>query len=346
MQALGNKIFWVLLLPLSFLWAGVTFLRRQYYTKNRRYQSPLKVIGVGNIHSGGSGKTPLVKAIADHFSIYNPMILSRGYRGKLSSRGAQLDLSNPNGSYLYGDEPWMLANQVSGGVFISKNRVAGIKQIEQQKSHELVILDDGFQHLALGRNVDIVAINTGKKLSDNFCLPMGELREPLAALNLSDAVVLTPGEDEQGLDPWLRHLNKFFPDLPVFVAKNKFLGFFENNRPIKLNPSEGVVSFCGIASPKRFIVALKQFLPDAIHIHSFPDHYKYSQSDVEKMIVEAGSHLARTFVTTDKDWYKVNRFFVNRPERILSLRNGFELDETFWFWLEAKVGPLDSRCRF
>ena len=158
MQSLPTKIFWVFGLPLSCAWALLMRARRSYYVSSRQYRSTLKIICVGNLHSGGSGKTPLVEAISKRFQLRSPVILSRGYLGTLSSEGAEIDRLMPNGSLLYGDEPWMLSQQQAGPVFISKKRVAGVKRIEKQYPNSLVILDDGFQHLALGRDVDIICI--------------------------------------------------------------------------------------------------------------------------------------------------------------------------------------------
>jgi tetraacyldisaccharide 4'-kinase len=292
---------------------------------------------VGNIHSGGSGKTPLVRALAEHFSARKPVVLSRGYRAVLSGVGAKVELNQLNGSKLYGDEPWMLAHQIKSPVFISKRRVLGIKKIEQSHEKSLVILDDGFQHLSLRRNVDLVCINTDKDPEENFCLPLGELREPVSALAVSSAVVLTPGASPAGLNAWQNLISKNFPELPCFVAEAQFQGFFQGEEHIDVTCEDNWVSFCGVAAPERFIAACKAQNSRTEHIRSFPDHYNYQDSDIDTILQDPRSSSASVFVTTEKDWYKVNGGFKRAHKKLVTIRYGYRLPDQFWFWLENRL---------
>lgn len=337
MQSLPTKIFWVFGLPLSCAWALFMRARRSYYVSSRQYRATLKIICVGNLHSGGSGKTPLVEAISKRFQLRSPVILSRGYLGTLSSEGAEIDRLMPNGSLLYGDEPWMLSQQQAGPVFISKKRVAGVKRIEKQYPNSLVILDDGFQHLALGRDVDIICINTDKEVAASFCLPLGGLRESFKALDHADAVVLTPGSQNKNLEVWQNVIQNEFPKLPCFVAHSKVDGFFEGPSDFEFDSLQNWVSFSGIASPERFVKTLSEYSPSVEHIQSYPDHHRYVESDIEWLINEKNRAGAFGFVTTDKDWYKVYELFKPKSEKVISLRVGYDLPDSFWIWLEAKV---------
>ena len=168
MRALRIESFWVLFFPLSCIWAVITKLRRKYYPGLLSYKSNLKIVCIGNIHSGGSGKTPLVKAVTQHFlSKKRVVVLSRGYGAELSNQGAEIDPNSLKGSSLFGDEPWMLSQALKTPVFISRDRAKGVKVIEKKYPDSLVVLDDGFQHLALIRSLDIVCINPSKKLTKN-----------------------------------------------------------------------------------------------------------------------------------------------------------------------------------
>lgn len=331
------KIFWVVLFPLSCVWACITFLRRRFYPRSRKYRSCLPIVCVGNIHSGGSGKTPMVRALAEHFCSRKPVILSGGYRAALSSVGSQVKLNELNGHHLYGDEPWMLAHQIESPVFISKKRVSGIKTIEKTYQKSLVILDDGFQHLALDRNVDLVCINTDKKPEENFCLPLGELREPISALSAASAVVLTPGENPKGLEAWQDFISEHFPNIRHFVARVEFQGFFYGKKPIQVSSDNNCLSFCGVAAPERFVAACKTQNPKTEHICSFPDHHRYSASDIDKILEDPRVNPESTFVTTEKDWYKVNTYFEKANRKLVTLRYRFILPDLFWSWIETQL---------
>lgn len=337
MQSVRAKWLWVVLFPLACLWAAFASLRRKFYPKSRRYRSKLRIVCVGNIHSGGSGKTPLVKAVADHFSHEKPVVLARGYRGALSAKGAQVNLSQPNGSVLYGDEPWMLARQLKSPVFIAKKRVQGIKEIEKIDSTSLVILDDGFQHLALDRNLNILCINSDKSISDNYCLPLGELREPVTAIAFSHGVVLTPGSQENGYNQWQQFLKAQFPQIPQFLAERHVEGFFDGDTKILLDSTQELFSFCGVAAPERFVSTIRNSYPAVRHLQSFNDHHFYSGADVQKLINSVNSQSTSPFVTTDKDWYKAAPYFKRANRTLLSLRMSYKLSPEFWRWLEEKI---------
>lgn len=318
----------------------MTNLRRKYYPERFSYKSDLKVVCVGNIHSGGSGKTPLVKAVAQYFSSKRTsVVLSRGYHGKLSSEGAEIDPNAVRGSSLYGDEPWMLSKELKQPVFIHRRRDKGVRAIEKKYPGSIVVLDDGFQHFSLSRDLDIVCINTDKKLTENFCLPLGELREPVSALGSADAVVFTPGADPScGLEDWRKFLNKFFPELPCFVADSQIEGFFQGEKEIIPDLNKPWGAFCGIAAPERFVSTLTNYSPAVKYLRSFPDHWQYSNRDVRNLIQMGEQLSVEGFITTDKDWYKIVEAFEKQKKPVVSLRLGYRMPEDFWRFLEEKLG--------
>ncbi|MFM8316028.1 MAG: tetraacyldisaccharide 4'-kinase, partial [Deltaproteobacteria bacterium] len=261
MSARITQFFWIISFPVSCLWALATHLRRKFYPYFLNKKINIKVVCVGNIHSGGSGKTPLVKAITDHLKDLSPVIVSRGYKGKLSSTGSRVERENKQGVECYGDESWMLANQTDAPVFIAQDRLSMIKKVELSYPNCLVVLDDGFQRLSVSKDISLICINTDKKIEDNFCLPLGELREPLSALRHADAVVLTPGSNGGGADVWRTFLEKAFPNLKIFQAEHKVQGLFYEQMEKKIDLHDRIVSFCGIASPQRFTSAVQQLFP-------------------------------------------------------------------------------------
>jgi tetraacyldisaccharide 4'-kinase len=340
MKAHRTEVFWVILFPIAVLWALVTFLKRKVFDGKFAYASPLKIICVGNIHSGGSGKTPLVRLLAEKLNTYSPVILSRGYRGKLSAVGARVDLNSQQGAILYGDEPWMLARQTGKPVFVGKNRLTLIKEIERLIPNSLVLMDDGFQRLSVKKTVSLICINSDKSPGDNFCLPFGELREPLSAIAKSDAVVLTPGILPAGVSLWKQLLSKQFPKIPLFEAQLDLDGFYQGAKSITVSLNERIASFCGIAAPSRFIELLNSNLPVSNHLRSFPDHYQYHREDVDWLLSQGLKQEAKTFVTTDKDWFKVAPLFQGTDVTLVSLRYGYVMPDLFWKFLSDKMGEV------
>lgn len=184
---------WVVLLPISWAYSVAVQLSFRF----KKAQSPqIPTISVGNLHSGGTGKTPLVIQIADHFSSKKPAILSRGYRAKLSSRGAKVDLGVNNGPALFGDEPWMMAQKAVASVYIGANRRQVLKSYQIEENHQLLILDDGFQHRQLNRGIDLVVIPGDEDPISSACLPAGTLREPLSSLKRASLVVITCSDSQ------------------------------------------------------------------------------------------------------------------------------------------------------
>ena len=171
------------------------------------------MISVGNLHSGGSGKTPIVIEIAKRIPKNEIVILSRGYRGRLSSRGSWVtDIAK--GALFFGDEAWMMKKALPPEVkiYIDKDRVRAIKKIEIEKPHATVILDDGFQHVKLHRAVNILVISARKNIEESFCLPLGEMREPWSAAQAADLILITTsGLETEKVEGWKNFFNR-----PIF----------------------------------------------------------------------------------------------------------------------------------
>lgn len=331
----GNflEVFYAVLLPLSFLWALVAFLKRKYTKKEKTYRSTLPVLSVGNIHSGGSGKTPIVAAIAERFKDLSPAIVSRGYKASLSSKGAKV---NMQGAFAVGDEPWMLHKLFGLSVWIGKDRIRNIKKIESLQVSNLVILDDGFQHIKVQRDLDLVAIDTNRSPDENFCLPLGDLREPRSALKNADAILLT-GQSQSGFDTWRKSLETDFPGIKIFEAKLKVDGLYYGDSPLSEFRMKKLLAFSGIANNKRFENTLG-YLPHAQYFKGYPDHHAYTQDDVGEIIAQGKELEVDGYVTTDKDWVKVSRFFRESDELVISLRVGYSFSEGFWDYLDSRMG--------
>lgn len=337
-QKLVVEYLWMPLLVVSWFWAAVTFLRRALYPYLWRYRCRIPVICIGNVHSGGSGKTPLVIEVASHFNERKPIIVSRGYGGKRSRTGAKVSLETENGAAEYGDEPWLLANRLRIPVYIGKRRAEVLRVVEALEDSRLVVMDDGFQHLAVHRDVDIVVINVEKDLNLRNTIPLGELREPFRSIGRAHAVCLVGDEQHaDSLKHWESFLKSRFPALPLFHLSRKFVDFSDETRgPVSVPSEEAGYAFCGVASPNSFRELLSAW-PKIHWGRTFPDHHPYTAEDVDLILEEAYQSGAKFLVTTEKDWAKVETLLRAKGQRLYMARMQYSVPEEFWAFLGKRL---------
>lgn len=301
-----NDGFWLVLLGISLLYSLVI---RTIISTRKSKKIGIPVISVGNIHLGGTGKTPLVIKLTQHFQDLKPAVASRGYKSRVTRVGAKCDLSEKNGPRVFGDEPWLIAQKTGCEVFVGKNRVKTLSRFQVEKTHSLVILDDGFQHTQLEREVDLVLIPGELDPTRSACLPLGTLREPLTSLRRASAVVVTCGaEASTPLEAWKNLLQQITPDLPCFVAKRL---------PIRILSCEGAEvdsqsqcwgAFCGIARPGRFFTDLRNWGRIQTEL-TFPDHHEYTKADIHQLIETGKRKGISAWITTEKDYVKAAPLF-------------------------------------
>jgi tetraacyldisaccharide 4'-kinase len=308
----------------------ITWFRRVFHPSG--YKSRLPVICVGNLHSGGTGKTPVVIAIADHYSDQSPAIVSRGYKSRAMRQGAKLDRNHASGVAEYGDEPWMLSSLSACAIFVGGNRRKSFRAIEKEGGHSLILMDDGFQNLGVKKDVSFICIPTSHDPKESFCLPAGELREGFSSLNDAEGVLLPVGSF---FDEWESFLSTEWPRLPRFRLSYQVQGFFEGDKPILESDGTKWGVFCGIGNPERFLHKV-QALPHTI-LKCFPDHHSYTKADVEALISEGHHQGVTAFLTTDKDWYKVASYFREQRKQVCSLRLSAKLPEEFWMLTDQAV---------
>lgn len=231
------------------------------------------VLVVGNIHVGGSGKSPLVAALANHFASlgYKPGIISRGYGGKAKSYPLRVTTySNPQE---VGDEPLMLAQQTGLPVAVDPNRAAAALLLVKEEGCDLILADDGLQHLGLARDIEIVVIDGKRGLGNGHCLPAGPLREPIERLSSVNWVVfqneLLPLTLPLKNDPQSYHL--------AFSGWRRGDGHWQKDCPFK--EGEAIHALAGIGNPQRFFNQLEN-LGLVVTTHAFPDHAQLNQQDL------------------------------------------------------------------
>lgn len=314
-----NSILGYSLSPLAYIYEAITIARKQVYQRGIKTitRFPVPVIVVGNVTVGGTGKTPFVAWLVDWLKSQgkNPGLVSRGYGGK-APIWPQTVLKNSDPRWV-GDEPVMLVRQTQCPMIVGPDRVAAVKQLLENYDCDVIISDDGLQHYALGRDIEIAVMDGSRRCGNGFCLPAGPLRESKQRLRTVNFVV-TNGVPEAN-----EYAMQYLPgDIsPVNSAKQA------------LDPTifskKTVHAVAGIGHPQRFFDLLKklgiQYIP-----HEFPDHYCYKPSDLdfgEDTLV----------IMTEKDAVKCRRF---ADERHWYLPITAAMDDSFKAAL-ASVIPLD-----
>ncbi len=322
--------------PLMPLYAvGVAWRNRRIENGSepvRRLRWP--VVSIGNLSTGGSGKTPLTIALAKALSARGLTVdvLSRGY-GRTSGLAVRVD---PNGTAgEFGDEPLLIAREARVPVYVAAQRYDAGLLAEADGSAGLGdcvhLLDDGFQHRQLARDADIVLLN--REDWQDRLLPAGNLREPLAALRR--VTVLAIPADERDFEAELRGWGW---QGPVWRLR----------RTMDVWIVDGpVLAFCGIARPAQFFAGLETGGMRIAARRTFPDHHRYTAKDVERLLAFALAAGAAALVTTQKDFVRCGALFASIPETLLlktaRLRIEIEDEETAIEWLVARIAAAQPR---
>jgi len=317
-----NRAATIALAPFGALYSAAISARSIGYEKRflKTHEVAVPVISVGNITVGGTGKTPLVQWLAQRLadSSRTVCILTRGYRREnpkqqvVVSDGEQI-LSNLAHS---GDEAMMLAESLRGrsAVLCDANRIAAATWAVDHLHSDVLLLDDGFQHRRLARDLDIVTIDASNPFGNEHLLPAGILREPIKNLDRADCIVLTRSSDrETELIERLRQVT----NAPIFESRTTIDNFHalhsRNDVQDATEIDEPVAAFCGIGNPRAFFSQLRGVPMDVRHEAAFRDHHKYSQADIDHLTEQARSKGAQALITTAKDAVKLGFFRFELP---------------------------------
>ncbi|MBY0369237.1 tetraacyldisaccharide 4'-kinase [bacterium] len=334
MSRLWRELFWPVLFPIAGMWAGIVGLRRRFLAPRAPHRVQGKVVVVGNIHSGGSGKTPLLAAIAERFHALGPVIVSRGYRGALSKAGSRVQ-DHASGPALYGDEAWMLHRRTGCPVYIGAHRGKALERAQAETGSRLFLLDDGFQNFSFRHGIDLVAVSMDRPVAE-YCLPLGDLREGLGALASATAVLLSGEATSTYREEWKSFVAKHFPELTVFEVLRETEGVWGREGRVEVAGNLGWGAFCGIANPGRFGRSLQQVLrPD--FLETFADHHAYSERDIDELAALQKRRETHHLITTEKDWHKASPLFEARNQALFYLRIRYVFPESFWYFLETRL---------
>ena len=302
------------------LYAAGTSLRRRLYAKGllRSRRAPVPVVVVGNLVAGGSGKTPLTIALVERLRAegWTPGVASRGYGRADASRALWVEATTPASEG--GDEPVLIARQAEVRVRVDRDRAAAARALAAAGC-DIVVCDDGLQHYALARDVEIEVIDGRRRYGNGLPIPAGPMREPAARGTACDFRVLNAGADPG--------LAAGFGEWPMWLAAGDAIPL-RGGRPQPLDAFAGrrVHAVAGIGEPARFFDMLRA-LGIAVVPHAFPDHHAYSAEDLR-----FGSDLP--VLMTAKDAVKCAPF-VTEAHFAVPVRA--ELPEAFWVALLARL---------
>jgi tetraacyldisaccharide 4'-kinase len=294
--------------------------------RNRLYSSSLiprhrlanPVISIGNITTGGSGKTPLVIYIAQAFLKFgwNPVILSRGYGRRHSSKtwilAPQNSVSSP--AKTLGDEPALMRRHLpSIWMGISRNRFKTGTSIAKHQARTIFLLDDGFQHRKLHRDLDVVIIDRTQPLKANRLLPRGTLREPLSGLRRCHVVVINGTSETADPDPIEAEIQSLYAGAAIFHCTQKirslipFPSWLENSAHLTSAPTpRSAYLVSALGNPHRFHSDVRQLGIEVRGIRSYGDHHWLKREDWLACANEARKRAADAIITTEKDAVKIS----------------------------------------
>lgn len=338
------------LMPLGLLYGAAMRARTALYRKGvlQSFDLGAPVISVGNITTGGTGKTPVVAWVAEALSGegLRVCILTRGYgrrdEGKrvLVSDGQSIQSDAEEG----GDEPFMLAEMLRGkaAVISDRNRAGAASWAREHLKSEVFVLDDGFQHLRVRRELDIVTVDGTNPFGGGRLLPQGRLREPLRGLGRADLIIITRSEQAPDVSALKREVERWSGRKNVIISRTRTGAV----RPLAHTPAGPlsaptayrVAAFCALGNPQAFFRHLERTGFDLTSTRAFTDHHRYTQPDIESITREAMEGGAEALLTTAKDAVKLKRLRFELPCFVVEIECDFENDAMLRSMLRQSVG--------
>jgi 3-deoxy-D-manno-octulosonic-acid transferase len=323
----------VFLSPFAWLWTVGSRVRLRRQEKARR-KLATRVISVGNLTAGGTGKTPVVLHLARSFEAagLKPAILTRGHGRTSHHKQLILDRGELAGAWHTGDEPQIFLRAKVAPVGIGWDRAAVGAALEARFHPDVFLLDDGFSHRRLARDFDLVLIDSLAPFGRFAPIPLGRLREPLSAMARANAFLVTRWEPWRPVGGLEREIRKYNPHAPIFYARQvpREWIHFRNGAPAEITGR--AIAFCGLGNPESFWRSLAQLGMTPLDRLVFSDHHRYSPHDLERIAQHAQAVGATCLLTTEKD--------------IVNLCDGCDLIlkrvELFWLRLDVEIQNEDA----
>lgn len=325
-----------ILTPLAALYRVGSLIDRAQRS-HAAHRSPLPVISVGNIASGGTGKTQCVLRIVEELQqSQSVIVLSRGYgRASTDSVVWRAGDALPAPAIL-GDEPSLIASTMrNGAIGVGVDRVALLRQLEYTMPGAAVVLDDGFQHHQIRRDCDIVLVD--RATVEGALIPVGELREPFRALRRADILIVSTPDLLPFTERWRGRMTQ------VFVQRQPSARFLDVDRfPVDL-VGRPIVLVTGIAQPERVLATAERMGAIVVGRLRFRDHARYDVHDADRIIDSVRAHRAVCALTTSKDAVKLARFDRLRDQlALIDVRIELEEEHRFWAAVRSFLNPKTS----
>lgn len=352
-EGAGDRVLRGLLLPASAVFSLLARMRALSYRLHlrRSRRLPAAVVSVGNLSVGGTGKTPTALWLAESLRrrSYHVALLSRGYGGQareptvvgewpeLAARGVAVSADVA----VVGDESLLLARRFLGPVVVARRRAEAGALACRELGAEVLVLDDGFQHLALQRDFDLVCVRAAVP-GDERVLPAGRLREPLSALRRAHAVLITENDPRDRVSPALEPL---LAGLPVYRGRLRAVALVTPDpagwREVSMETLASRRSLCiaGLADPQPFYRTLRDWEARVEDFLEFPDHHVYTLEDWKKIAYR--SRDLDLVVTTEKDLVKLEHFPFAK-DKLAAVRVSMEIDDADGL-LETVIGAIERR---
>ncbi|HYH84659.1 MAG TPA: tetraacyldisaccharide 4'-kinase [Pyrinomonadaceae bacterium] len=337
----------IALAPLGILYGAVARTRLRLYRSGflKTENVGVPVISVGNITTGGTGKTPLVECVARAVALEGrrACVLTRGYgradeRRRVVVSDGERVLADAGES---GDEPRLLAEQLLGvaAVVCDRDRVGAARWARETLGAEVFILDDGFQHMKIARDLDIVTLDATAPWGGGHMLPRGRLREPREGLRRADCIIITRSEQASDLKGLRAEVARLAGSRSLVIASRvrtrglRLLGgAYEmiegaNAELESVAKGQSAAAFCGVGNPRAFFEQLRREGFDLRYTRAFPDHHDFRDSDLAAVVREAEQGGARILLTTAKDAVKLRGRSFPLPCYVVEIGLEFEDEE-------------------
>lgn len=325
----------------------IAYKLHKSFKQRKTKKLPCKVLSIGNITTGGTGKTPTAIAIAEESKKRNlyPIILTRGYKGKgnqpclVSASDRPIEVNTCRSVKESGDEPYLMAHRLKdvpiircpdryrGGIFALENMEALFKMETINYDKIFFILDDGFQHWSLQRDLDVVLIDGTNPFGNGRLLPFGNLREPINELKRANIIVITKG-DNKLVKEEIRKYNQSSPIYQGHLIPMQFVDLRGCLLNLKEIHSKRVFAFSGLGNNKGFVETVWQLSPSEVFFKPFRDHHRYSQSDMAIILSESSKFESDFIITTEKDIVKIQSLQTNF--NIYALKVNMHIEEKFF----------------
>jgi len=336
-----NRAATLALTPLSAVYSTGVRIRNRLYRRGilKSFEIGAPVISVGNLTTGGTGKTPLVEFIASRLAAdgQKVCVLTRGYRRQSSGRVVVSDCDQVRTDVsAAGDEALLLAERLRGraAVIADANRVGAARWAIENLQSNVFILDDAFQHQQIRRDLNILTVDATNPWGNRKLLPAGILREPIRELTRADCVVITRADESPLIDQLRATIRQVSSESPVFTSQMKpfaarpLRGANHTCEPLATDGLQ-VAAFCGIGNPASFFSLLARQGHALCYTRAFADHYNYRQSDIDRFVKDAIAHGAKSVITTAKDAVKVDSVHFDIPCYVIDI--AIEIDNVSAF---------------